>query len=70
MGVSGSKERKEKERKKNKENIENEENNEINIRYIKYKFQNEVKIFGEKFVKNNKNKSKIIYDNKEYELSE
>ena len=32
--------------------------------------EEEIRIFGSKFVSNNKNKWKIIYNNKEYELTE
>ena len=39
----------------NKKNEENDDN---------------IRIFGEEFVKNNKNKCKMIIDNKEYEISE
>ena len=42
---------------------------EINIKY-KIKDQEEIKIFGKEFVKNNKNICKIIYEDKEYDLSE
>ena len=41
---------------------------EINIIYIKG--ENNIKIFGSKFVENNKNICKMIIDNNEYELSE
>jgi len=43
--------------------------NEINITY-KINNEEKIKIFGRKFVENNKDKCKIIYDNKEYELVE
>ena len=48
-------------------------NDEITILYIIKKRQRKkgkIRIFGENFVKNNKNKSKIIIDGKEYELTE
>ena len=40
----------------------------INIEYHTNK-ENKVKIFGKKFVQNNKDKCKIIYKDKEYDLS-
>ena len=44
---------------------------EINIIYnIKRKININIKIFGSKFVENNKNICKMIIDNKEYELAE
>ena len=46
-----------------------EENIDINIIY-KSNGNNTIKIFGETFVKNNKNNCKIIYKGKEYELQE
>ena len=52
-------------------NIEDDyeiENNTILIKYVIN--QNKVKIFGKEFVDNNKNFCKIIYENKEYNLSE
>ena len=46
-------------------------NNEITIIYNnKYIKDDLLKILGEEFVKNNRNKCKIIYENKEYELEE
>jgi len=44
-----------------------EENDE---EYITYRIQNQIsiKIFGDDFVRNNKDKFKIIYENKEYDL--
>ena len=46
-------------------------NNEITIIYNnKYIKDDLLKIFGLEFVKNNKNKCKIIYENKEYKLEE
>ena len=44
--------------------------NEINLIYNIQNNENEIKIFGEKFVENNKDLCKIIYDNKEYDLTE
>ena len=41
---------------------------EINIIYD-IKGKNEIKIFGSEFVKNNKNKCKMIINNKEYEIT-
>ena len=52
-------------------NIYNEINkNEIDLVYNIPKEQIKIKIFGEEFVKNNKDICKIIYENKEYDLSE
>jgi len=52
-------------------NIYNKMNiNEINIIHKINKEKEKIKIFGKKFVENNKDKYKIIYDNKEYELKE
>jgi len=49
----------------------NENNSEIDIIYKKSgNNEDKLKIFGEEFVKNNKDKCKIIYNNKEYELKE
>ena len=48
-------------------------NNEITILHNIKKWQRKegkIRIFGENFVKNNKNKCKIIIDEKEYELME
>ena len=48
-----------------------EQQNNINEEIIyKPNKEGKVRIFGEKFVKNNKDKCKIIYNNKEYELKE
>ena len=47
----------------------NNKNDEIEIIY-KPKDKGKVRIFGFTFVKNNKGKCKIIYNNKEYELTE
>ena len=45
-------------------------NQSISIFYKLNKDDRKIKIFGKDFVKNNKNKCKIIYQNKEYELRE
>ena len=50
-------------------NDETNETDEIEIIY-KSKEKGKIKIFGYDFVKNNKDKCKIIYNNKEYELTE
>ena len=42
---------------------------EINIIYD-IKEENKIRIFGSKFVKNNKDICKMIIDNKEYEIAE
>jgi len=42
----------------------------INIIYNNIKYENSIHIFGKEFVKNNKDKYKIIFGNKEYELNE
>ena len=42
---------------------------EINIIYD-IKQENKIRIFGAKFVENNRNKCKMIIDNKEYEITE
>ena len=44
--------------------------NEIDIVYNIPNNENEIKIFGKEFVKDNKDLCKIIYDNKEYNISE
>ena len=44
--------------------------NEITIKYKVEKVNNKIKIFGEDFVKNNKDKCKYIFKNKEYELTD
>jgi len=50
--------------------MENEELSCINIIYdIKQKNNKEISIFGYEFVKNNKNKCKMIIGNKEYEIT-
>ena len=41
----------------------------MTIKYKRY-YNNNIRIFGEKFVKNNKNICYIIYDGKKYELME
>ena len=47
------------------------ENNDIDMIYeIKENNKKKVRIFGEEFVNNNKEKCKIIYDNNEYDLKE
>ena len=63
--------------KTNKENkygkesfVEINKNNEANIVYIIGDFDNEIKLFGEEFVKNNKNNCILIIDGKEHELCE
>ena len=48
----------------------NKPKNEILIKYKINKDDKEINIFGEKFVKNNKNICKYIYEGKEYELSQ
>ena len=65
-----------KKRKKNEEgnsNNENKENieytNEINITY-NVENEDDIHIFGKKFVENNKDKCKIEFENKEYEIKE
>ena len=47
----------------------NDQNDEIEIIH-KSEGKEEVKIFGKKFVENNKEKCKIKYNNKKYELGE
>jgi len=47
----------------------NEYNNEINITY-NIENENRIRIFGEEFVQNNKDKCKIIFENDELELNE
>ena len=44
--------------------------NEISIIYKIEDNDDEVKIFGSEFVKNNKNNCQIIYEDKEFELNE
>ena len=44
--------------------------NEINIIYKINKYDEHIKIFGETFVKNNKNNCKILFEGNEYELQE
>ena len=52
-------------------NIYNKMNkNEIDLIYNIPNNQNEIKIFGNKFISNNKDLCKIIYENKEYNLTE
>ena len=43
---------------------------EINIIYKIEIVEDNIKIFGNEFVENNKNKCKMIIDNKEYEIQE
>ena len=55
-------------------NIIKEENktktkNDILIKYLIKKDDEKINIFGANFVKNNKDKCKYIYENKEYELT-
>ena len=49
--------------------LKNESINEITIRYKINENENRIKIFGNEFVENNKNHCKIIYNEKEYELT-
>ena len=44
--------------------------NEINIIYNNINNEDKIKIFDEDFIKNNKDKCKIIYEEKEYNLTE
>ena len=60
---------KKEENNNNKNSINLEERNEIIIEY-NIKREKKVKIFGYNFIKNNKNICKIIYEDKEYELTE
>ena len=48
----------------------NEDISEINIIYDIKRDKKYINIFGNDFVKNNKNKCKMIIDNKEYEITE
>jgi len=63
------KKKEEEEEEENKNNINIEYKDEINITY-NIKNENDVHIFGKKFVENNKDKCKIVFENKEYELNE
>ena len=58
----------------NATNESEEENNdsddEISINYYIYKNEENIRIFGSNFVKNNQKICKIVYDNKEYDLQE
>ena len=65
----------------NKDNNKNEENknidkkknnndDEITIIYKINKNDTQIRLFGEDFIKNNKDKCKYIYEDKEYELEE
>ena len=49
--------------------MEEKDISEINIIYNIEK-ENNIRIFGSEFVKNNKNICKMIIDNKEYEITE
>ena len=53
----------------NKNNANIETNNEINITY-NVENENDIHIFGKNFVENNKDKCKIEFENKEYEIKE
>ena len=56
--------------KRNKDNdIDNNKINEMTIEYI-IKKENKIKLFGKKFITNNKNNCKIIIDNKEEDIIE
>ena len=56
--------------KRKKDNvIDNNIRNEMIIEYI-IKKKNKIKLFGELFIKNNKNNCKIIIENKEQEIKE
>ena len=49
--------------------MDNIDNNEISMEY-NIEDETRIKIFGNTFVKNNKNKCKIVFENKEYDLIE
>ena len=49
--------------------IKTKTKNKILIKYLIKKENEKINIFGEKFVENNKDKCKYIYENKEYELT-
>ena len=51
-------------------NNEVEEEDKLIIEYQIKEDQNEINIFGQKFVENNKNKCKIIVEGKEFDLEE
>ena len=55
---------------KRKDEMKNDNIDEVRIQYKLNGNENTVKIFSSIFVKNNKDKCKIIYQNKEYELKE
>ena len=61
-------------KKKTKRNKDNDKLNKniLNEMIIIYKIEDNyrIKIFGEKFIKNNKNNCKIIIENKEQDISE
>ena len=48
----------------------NKDTSTINILYDIKENEEEINIFGYEFVKNNKNKCKMIIDNKEYEITD
>ena len=50
--------------------MSNGEITEINIIYNTDRFENKIQIFGSEFVKNNRNISKMIIDNKVYEIAD
>ena len=60
---------KKKKERKNDNDINNNKNNEMIIEYI-IKNENEIKLFGKKFIINNINNCKIIINNKEQDISE
>ena len=53
----------------NKNNANIEYNNEINITY-NIENENDIHIFGKNFVENNKDKCKLVFENKEYKMSQ
>jgi hypothetical protein len=55
--------------KKDETNLD-ENDDEININYYIFRIEDNVRIYGSNFLKNNQNICKIIYDGKEYELQE
>ena len=57
----------EEEKERNKNNYNNFRN-EITIIYKNFRNEKYIRIFGDKFIDNNRNICKIIYDNKEYNL--
>jgi len=50
--------------------MSNDNKSEINIIYQIYNKEENINLFGSKFVENNKNICKMIIDNKEYKISE